>query len=199
MISKKDSKPFLVKFAKYVQRTTKQQTIYKDDWQTLYALISDPKGAKVRHIYGTELDFDKLLTLNAGSVSRKIKENTVFLVDNYPTDTFKNGDYTVKYLFPEYNGEINIGLVKKSGIDIPPLYFYSNGELVYFQLNFDSETNTGYIGSNIDIPVFIGDYVWTKKPNNNDPTQNRLVLESIQKTGLDTQWKNFTKLTFVEG
>ena len=108
MISKRDSKPFCVKFAIGVLDSTKTNMVYEDDWQIVYGLRSDPSGSKTRYIYGNEEHFDEIVTVNASSMTRRIKDNTLVCLDNYPTTTFSGGDYYIKYIFPEYNGEIVI-------------------------------------------------------------------------------------------
>ena len=199
MIPKKDSKPFLVKFAIGVDDSNgNKKTIYEDNWTTVYGLISEPDGSNQKYVYGREFNFDKTIVVNATATTRRIKSNTEFLLENMPTDTFSGGDYTISRIFPEYNGERMIGLSKKESVNIPKLYFIYNDQILFYQLNFDKDTLTGYVNVNEVLPFSVGDYVWTRKPSSVDDTNNRLRLTQTTITGFDNQNRNFTQLTFVE-
>ena len=78
MVSKKDSKPFLVKFPIGASKTTKVNMEYDENWEVVYGLISDPTGLRRFNEYGYDLNFDKVLTVNAGSVTRLIDYDTSF-------------------------------------------------------------------------------------------------------------------------
>ena len=199
MIPKKDSKPFLVKFAIGVDDSNgNKKTIYEDNWTTVYGLISEPDGSNQKYVYGREFNFDKTIVVNATATTRRIKSNTEFLLENMPTDTFSGGDYTISRIFPEYNGERMIGLSKKESVNIPKLYFIYNEQILFYQLNFDKDTLTGYVNVNEVLAFSVGDYVWTRKPSSADDTNNRLRLTQTIITGFDSQNRNFTQLTFVE-
>lgn len=198
MISKRDSKPLKVKFALGVEKTNKVDMQYEDEWHLCYGLVKDNVSGVNVDAYGYESIYDKVVTLNAGSTTRKIKYDTLFIVDNIPTSVFSSGDYSVEKIYPEYNGEIVIGLSKKEAVNIPKLYFDNNGRILYCQLNFDKNTLKAYVHKNENIPFSIGDYVWTREPLDNTATKHRLKLESISKTGFDSHFKNFYELTFVE-
>lgn len=199
MIPKKDSKPFLIKFAIGVDDSNdKKKTIYEDNWTTIYGLISEPTGENVKYVYGREYQFDKTIIVNASPITRKIKNNTEFLIDNMPTEIFSDGDYNISKIFPEYNGEIIIGLTKKESINIPKLYFVYNNQIIFYQLNFDKLSLNAFIKSNENIPFNINDYVWTKKPTSKDDTNNRLIFKQSNKTGFDSRNKNFIELVFVK-
>lgn len=197
MISKRDSKPFLIKFPIGVSKTSKKEMIYQDNWQTLHGLISDPSGRFASTVYGKEQNFDKVITLNAGSLSRQINSNTVFLLDNMPTDNYSKGDYTVSYIFPEYNGEIVIGLTKRQSISLPKLYFFTNMQQpLYFQLNFDDKNKVAYITEKEYLPIGINQSVWETEPSNEDDEKSKLIFKSKTKVGFTNNHKPFYKLTF---
>lgn len=199
MISKRDSKSFLIRFAIGVDDSNgNKKTIYENNWTTIYGLISEPTGQNEKYVYGREFNFDKTIIVNASSTTRKIKSNTEFLIDNMPTKIFSNGDYNISRLFPEYNGEIVIGLSKKEAVNIPKLYFVYNNQILFYQLNFDKDTLTGYVNVNEVLPFSVGDYVWTRKPSSADDTNNRLRLTQTTRTGFDNQNQNFIQLTFVK-
>ena len=198
MISKRDSKPFKIKFAVGVEKTNKVDMQYENDWHTCYGLIRSIVSGPSVNYYGYDAMYDKIITLNAGGVTRKINYNTLFIVDNIPTSVYENGDYSVRQIHPEYNGEIVIGLVKNTSIDIPKLYFEQNGMILYCQLNFDKHSLKAYVSKNENVPFSVGDYVWTREPVDANEKKNRLKLESITKTGLDSQFKSFYELKFVK-
>lgn len=193
MIPKKDSKPILIKFPV----GEGNEIIYENQWNTVYGIVKKT-GFYEKKIYGIDLDFDLVITVNASYLTRKINKQTLFLCENMPTEVFKSGDYSPNYVYPEYNGEIRIGLKHKEDISIPRLYFVYNNEIISIQLNFDSEKRKAYIPTDYNLPFNIGDYVWTMKPNSIDDVENRLKLISKEKIGLSSNYKNFYELTFGE-
>lgn len=197
MISKRDSKPFLIKFPIGVSKTSKKEMIYQNNWQIVYGLVGDPSGRFASTVYGKEQNFDKMITLNAGSLSRQINSNTVFLLDNMPTDNYSKGDYSVSYIFPEYNGEIVIGLTKRQSISLPKLYFFTEMEQpLYFQLNFDSNEKVAYVSENEFLPIGMNQSVWESEPKSEDDANSRLIFKSKAKVGFTNNHKPFYKLTF---
>ena len=198
MISKRDSKPFKIKFAVGIEKTNKVDMQYENNWHTCYGLIRDTANGVNVNPYGFDAMYDKVITVNAGSNTRSINYNTLFIVDNIPTSVYGGGDYSVQQIYPEYNGEIVIGLTKKKDVDIPKLYFSHNGNILYYQINFDKNTLKAYISNKEILPFKEGDYVWTREPADISTVKNRLKLKSVSKTGLDSQFKNFNELIFVE-
>lgn len=196
MISKRDSRPFMVKFPIGISKTTKSAMQYEDNWITLYGLISEPSGSIFKNEYGNETRFDKIITLNAGSVSKSITYDTIFMLDDIPTSNYKLGDYSPEYIYPEYNGEIVIGLVKVEAIPLPKLYFFHNDKSLYYQINFDSEKLVAYYPANQRIPFKSGDYVWTREPTSKDVSNHRLFISNISTYQGN---KKFNLITFVEG
>lgn len=196
MISKKDSKPLKIKFPVGVEKTNKVDKQYESNWRTCYGLIRDTITGLSVNYYGNEALYDKVITVNAGSITRAINYDTLFIVDNMPTNVYENGDYSVKQIYPEYNGEIVIGLSKNKSVNIPKLYFENNGKILYYQLNFDKNTLKGYVSNKTILPFKEGDYVWTREPADSDVKNNRLKFVSRTKTGLDGKLKSFYELNF---
>lgn len=195
MISKKDSKPFLVKFV--IANTTdgSPKPIYSD-WQVVSGLISDPNGYIADNPYGKQQDYDIILTLNATSITRQIIYSTAVLVDEYPTNNFKQGNYSIKRIFPEYNREIQIGLSKIEGINIPQIYFESDGTLLSYQLNYDNNSKKGYVDRNRHIPFNENTKIWTRKPASLDQVEHRIVYKGFSKVGIDDEHLYFKELQF---
>lgn len=198
MISKRDSKPILVKFAIGTSEEDSREKIYQDNWDLVYGLIRDPSGSLATNEYGQEEDFDRVITLNAGVKTRLIDYDTAILIDEMPSNLFAKGDYSVKYIYPEYNNEIVIGLSRKEAVKFPRLYFYNNGKLLYTQMNFDKNTNKAYVNKRQVIPFVAGSYVWTREPSSDEDTAYRLYVSSIVKSGLDSQVKSFKTINFLE-
>lgn len=195
MISKKDSIPVQVKFFSHI---SDDNPVYETNWKTIFGLVSDPSGSFYKKNYGGEEEYDKIITVNAGSLSRKINNNTLLLVDNYPTKIYENGDYAVKRKFPEYNGEIVIGLTKLKAVAIPKLYFYNGNYLSYIQINFDKTNLVAYIDKNLDLPFSIGNYLWYRKPSSANQTASRIKLSSKSKVIIGDSYYKYIKLTFSD-
>ena len=198
MISKKDSRPFLIKQAIGGKQTNKDDTIYESNWRVVYGLIGDPSGSVMFRIYGYEEAFDKVIIVNATSNTLSIQNNTLVMIDDMPTINYEYGDYDIARIFPPYNGEIRIGLTKRQAVDLPKLYFDSNDNILYYQLNFDRTTKKAYIKTKQPLPFKVGDYVWTREPANNEETSYLLTFTSQTKIGFDEHYQPFYELTFEE-
>ena len=198
MISKRDSKPFLIKFPIGVEKTNKVDMQYQDNWNCIYGLVRDTISGLKTNYYGYDVAYDKVITVNAGSKTNLIDYDTLFLIDNLPTSVYENGDYSVTQIYPPYNGEIVIGLSKKEAVNIPKLYFEHKGKILYYQLNFDKNTNKAYVPIKSILPFKEGEYVWTREPADSSVTSNRLLFKNKSKTGADSQFKNFYELIFVK-
>ena len=198
MIPKRDSKPILIKFPIGTSDDEAREKVYRDDWNIIYGLIRDPSGSNQTEIYGQEPRFDRVITVNAGSLTRMIDYDTVILIDEMPTDILAKGDYAISYIFPEYNGEIVIGLDRKEAIKFPRLYFYNNGKLLYTQMNFDKETLQAFIPKRQVIPFELNTYVWTREPESEEDTEFRLSVSQINDVGFNDFYKPFKSILFVE-
>lgn len=196
MITKKDSKPFLIKFPIGVVSTDSDEKIYEDNWTVVYGLVSDPSGYLRTKVYGNDLPYDKVIRLNAGSNTRKIDYDTMIMLDDVPTLNYQNGDYAVKYIYPEYNGEIVIGLIKIQDVDKPRIYFFRNDSLFYTQLNFDRNELVAYCNKRQTIPFSVGDTVWYREPETENDTDYALEVYSIQDYGYDNNYKPYKIITF---
>lgn len=198
MVSKQDSKPILIKFPVGTSDDEAREKVYQDDWNIVYALIRNPSGSNQAYVYGQEQPFDKLIVVNAGSLTRMIDYDTAILIDEMPTEIVSKGDYSVSYIYPEYNGEIVIGLNKKEAIKFPRLYFYSNGNLLYSQMNFDKQTKQAFVNKRQTVPFEVNSYVWTREPSSEADTSYRLVVSQINPVGFNNFYKPFKSILFVE-
>ena len=71
MISKRDSRPFLVKTPVGYSKTSSNQTAVFGEWKTLYGLIRDTNKDANLKVYGIELPFDVQITLNATTTAKQ--------------------------------------------------------------------------------------------------------------------------------
>lgn len=196
MISKRDTKPFLVKFVVGNNTDEEDTTPVYGKYQVLSGLISDPTGRINPYIYGLEENYDRVLIVNANDTSRQIDYNTAILIDEYPTAIFEEGNYKIKRIYPEYNREIVIGLEKMEGVALPMIYYKSGNSILSFQLNYDKKTKEGYVDRNRYIPFAADSVIWSKEPAGISSNKNRIVLTSIDKVGVDDMHNYFKKLTF---
>lgn len=197
MIPKKDSKPILVKFVVGNTTDSSPKPIYSE-WNIISGLISDPNGYIVDNPYGMQQEYDRIIILNATDTSRQIINSTAILIDEYPTDNFKQGNYQIKRIFPEYNREIQIGLSKIEGINIPQIYFEKDGKILSYQLNYSNITNKGYIDRNRSIPFGTDTKMWKRKPTSVDQVEYRIVYKGQVQVGVDDMHLYFKELTFGE-
>ena len=198
MFINKDTKPFLIKFPIGIKKTNKSDMQYQDSWDLMYGLISNPNGSYQKNIYGYEGEFDRIITVVATPLTRRINGETLFLVESYPTDNFEGGDYSPKYIFPEQDGQIKIGLVKKESINIPKIYFESDLGILYYQINFDQKTLKAYVPVEQILPFSQGDYVWTRDPITAENSKHKFKISSESKVGFDKRYKPFRELILKE-
>lgn len=198
MVSKRDSRPFLVKTPIGYLKSSSNQSAVFGEWITLYGLIRDTNKDANFKVYGVELPFDVQITLNATSLAKQIKYDSIIMLNDMPTSNYPNGEYRVVNISSVYNGEIVLGLEKVQGVDMPKLYFDNNGEILFFQINYDDKTKKAYIDKNNTLPFGTNSFVWTRKPTDKDTTSKRLVLNQISGTGFDKNNKRFYELTFSE-
>ena len=195
MLPSKDLRPFAVKYAAGGTTGSSPKKVYTE-WQTVSGVIKRNVNAKLE-IWGKEFDCDMVIKMNANDNSRRIGYDTVFLVDEMTTNAMKDGNFYVKEILPEYNGEIQILLNEKTGISYPRIYYEVNGEIFEYQLNFDSDRLVGYVPKNTVLPFNNSTKIWYKtKPSSTDDNTNRIALSSTINIGLSNWFNNFKKLTF---
>ena len=195
MSIKKDKKPILVKFS--IGQTTgdKNVSVY-GEWNVVYITNKSLDSRFRNEEYGTEKDFDLLILLDANSVTRQINEKSVFLIDQYPTNSNSKGNYKVSKIFPEYLGLIKIGLKSLEGQPFQKLYYLLDGNIYVYQLNFDTATNSGYIEKNLAHPFTENTVIWKTEPTNAQDTIDRIKFMGEQEIGLVDRHKQFKELFF---
>lgn len=197
MSVKKDKKPLLVKFS-LAQTTGDNNVSIYSDWNVIYISDKSINSAFYHEPYGSEKDFDLTLLLDANPITRQINDKSIFLIDEYPTLNNNKGNYRIKKIFPEYLGVIKIGLESIKGNNLQSVY-YLNGENIYeYQLNFDRNTNKGYINKNISHPFLTATKIWSLEPTNNEDTENLISFVSEKNVGIIDRYKIFKELTFEE-
>lgn len=196
---REDYYPLLVK---YVISTTvgNSENANYSDWNTIYALKENPTGYVERLSYGITFDYDKLIIVDASEKTRKIKSNSIFLINEFPTSNFENGNYYVTKLFPEYQGKIMIALKSANNYSLPRIYYFDSAknEIFAYQLNFDLKTLKGYVGKYEDLPFTSQSKIWYREPTDENDTEFMLSFVSQSNVGIVQNLKLFKELTFVK-
>lgn len=197
MAISKEKKPLLAKFS---QGNTigKAEFSKLSDWQVIYYTRSKKTGTVVKEVYGLDDNFDLVLIFDSNNITRQISENTLFLVDEYPTILNKDGNYTVKRIVRHDNNEIVAGLSKNKGVKHENLYYYNSGNLYACQVNYDSTTNKAYVDKYSTIPLTVGSIVWDCEPEDENDTENRYVVTSVTNVGIVDNLKVFKEITLGE-
>ena len=195
MLPSKDLRPFAVKYSAGGTTGSSPLKVYTE-WETVSGLIKRNVNSRLE-LWGKEFDCDMIIRMNANDKSRQISYDTVFLVDEMITPAMRDGNFYVKEILPEYNGEIAILLNQKNGLNYPRIYYEANGEILEYQLNFDNEKLVGYVPKNTVIPFNSGTKMWYKvKPSSTDDNSYRMNLQSVINIGIANWFNNFKKLTF---
>mgnify|MGYP001625055865 CR=1 FL=1 len=196
---REDYYPLLVK---YVISTTvgNSENANYSDWNIIYALKENPTGYVERLSYGITFDYDKLIIVDASEKTRKIKSNSIFLINEFPTSNFENGNYYVTKLFPEYQGKIMIALKSANNYSLPRIYYFDSAknEIFAYQLNFDLKTLKGYVGKYEDLPFTSKSKIWYREPTDENDTEFMLSFVSQSNVGIVQNLKLFKELTFVK-
>lgn len=194
---REDYYPVLVK---YVISTTvgNSEIANLSDWNIVYALKENPTGYVERLSYGMELDFDRIIIVDASEKARKIKNNSIFLVEEYPTCNNEKGNYHITKIFPEYLGKIMIALKSSKINALPRLYYLdseSNGIYAY-QLNFDKNTMKGYIGKYDDHPFTSSTKIWYREPINAGDNEYVVRFTAENRVGIVSNLRKYKELSF---
>lgn len=170
------------------------------EWFTDFAQETNPNGRVYYNEYGTEFNFDKILTFEMNSLTKQIDYNTVLVLDHYHLGNYKNGDYKISYIFPPHNNKIMIGCNRVTDVNNPKLYYSDNiGNILAYQLDYDYTNMVGYISVDRATPFNNNTTIWHKfKPINTDSTRNRIKFVSSTKVGLSDNYKEFLELKFEE-
>lgn len=166
-----------------------------EGWQTLYYTRSSETGSVSKEIYGLDDNFDLVLVFDSNNVTRQISENTLFLVDEYPTNLNSEGNYTVKRVVRHDNNEIVVGLRKTKGIKHENLYYYNSGNLYACQVNYDSTTHKAYVDKYSTLPLQVGSVVWDYEPDDENDTENRYTVTAVTNVGIVDNLKVFKEIT----
>ena len=194
MAISKFKKPILAKFSQG-NSVDSAEFSKLGDWTVIYYTRSYQSGSVSRQLYGLDDNFDLVLTFISNDITRKISENTLFLVDEYPTNLNTNGNYTVRRLVRHDNNEIVVGLKKQRGVEHKNLYYYDSGILYACQVNYDSSTHKAYVDKYSTIPLDVGSVVWDYEPDNQNDTENRYTVTSVTNVGIVENLNVFKEIT----
>lgn len=195
MSIKKDKKPILVKFS--IGQTTGDENVsVYEDWNIIYSLTKSIFSSFSHEPFGTEEKFDLTIILEANPITRKINEKSIFLIEEYPTNNNSKGNFRIKKIFPEYLGLIRIGLESIKGNSYQSLYYLNGDEIYSYQLNYDNNTNMGYIDKYAIYPFSTSTKIWTSEPINKDDDVDRISFVSEKNIGIIDRYKTFKQLSF---
>ena len=196
---REDYYPLLIKYAISTTVGNSNNAVYSE-WNTIYALKENPTGYVERVTYGITFDYDRIIIVDASNLTRKIKENTVFLINEYPTINNKYGNYIVSKKFPEYLGKITIALKNNQSNALPRIYYFDNtlNQVLAYQINFDFEKMRGYVGKYDDIPFNSNSKIWFREPLSKDDNEYVMKFISQQMVGIVKNLKVYKELIFEQ-
>ena len=197
MAIKKDKKPILAKFTQGVSVGSAEKSNYTD-WTLIYYTRDSLSGGFVKEVYGIDEDFDLIIVLDSNNITKQISENTVFLINEYPTNLNVEGNYVVRKTLKHDNGEIVVGLEKVKSTQHKNLYYADSGKIYSVQLNFDNETMKAYTNKYAVVPFETGSVLWVYEPDDINDTENRIIVTSVTETGIVDNYKVFKEYSFGE-
>lgn len=197
MAKRTDKKPMLAKFTEGIS-TGSAEIASLSDWTLIYYIRDSLSGSFRKEKYGIEGDFDLIVVCENNPITKQISNNTIFLINEYPTELNKEGNYTVKKVITHDDGEIVVGLTKKKGINHKSIYYNKDGKIYFYQMNFDMDTLKGYVDKYARVPFAEGDIVWLYEPDSADDEENRIQLNAITNVGIVDNLKIFTEYSFGE-
>ena len=197
MAISKNKQPLLAKFTQGIS-TGSAEKAQLSDWTIIYYTRNSLSGNFNKEIYGITEDFDLIVVFSSNPITKQIAENTLFLVDEYPTNLNSEGNYIVKRIIKHDNNEIVVGCKKRKGMQYKNLYYNNNGQVYSYQINFDSETMRGYVNKYIQVPFSAGDILWLYEPDSAEDVENRIQLNSITNVGIVDNLLVFNEYSFGE-
>nr|DAK86205.1 MAG TPA: hypothetical protein [Caudoviricetes sp.] len=197
MAIKKNKKPLLAKFTEGNSVGSAEVSSFSD-WTLIYYVRDSLSGSFNKEIYGIEGDFDLIVMFESNAITKQISNDTIFLINEYPTSMNKEGNYVVEKIISHDDGEIIVGLSKRSAVNLKNIYYSKNGEIFSYQMNFDNDTLKGYVNKYLKVPFAVGDIVWLYEPDSAEDTENRIQLNEITNIGIIDNLKIFTEYSFGE-
>lgn len=197
MAISKFKKPVLAKFAQGIT-VGNSETAKFSDWTVIYYIRNSLSGSFVRDVYGIDENFDLTLTFENNSITKQIVENTVFLIDEYPTNLNTEGNYRVRRIVCHDNNQIIVGLEKLKATKYKNLYYADSGNVYSYQINYDSDTMKAYTDKYAVVPFEQGSILWLYEPDDVDDIENRIQVTSVTTTGIVESLQVFNEYTFEE-
>lgn len=197
MARRGDKKPLLAKFTEGIS-TGSAEKAQLSEWTLVYYIRDSLSGSFNKEVYGIEGDFDLIVMFENNVITKRISNNTIFLINEFPTSMNKEGNYVVSKIITHDDGEIVVGLSKRKGMGYKNIYYNNNGEVYSYQMNFDIDTLKGYVNKYSKVPFGVGDVVWFYEPESIEDTENRIQLNSITNIGIVDNLKLFTEYSFGE-
>lgn len=197
MAVRKNKKPILAKFTQGISVGSAEKSSFTD-WTLIYYTRDSLSGGFNKEVYGIDEDFDLVIILQSNDITKQISENTVFLINEYPTSLNTEGNYVVKKILKHDNGEIAVGLEKLKSTQHKNIYYADSGKIYSIQMNYDKDTMNAYTSKYSVVPIETGSVVWLYEPDGIDDVENRLIVTSVTEVGIVDNYKVFKEYTFGE-
>lgn len=197
MAVRKNKKPLLVKFSEG-STTGSAEKSKLSDWTIIYYTRDSLSGGFKKEVYGIDGNFDLVVIFENNNLTKRIAEDTLFLIGEYPTELNSQGNYIVKRIVHHDDGEIVVGLTHRTNLNYKNIYYNRDGVVYSYKINFDSATMKGYVNKYVNLPFGVGSILWLYEPIDISDTENRIVVNSIQTTGIVENLKIFNQISFGE-
>lgn len=197
MAVRKNKKPILAKFTQGISVGSAEKSSFTD-WTLIYYTRDSLSGGFNKEVYGIDDDFDLVIILQSNDITKQISENTVFLINEYPTSLNAEGNYVVKKILKHDNGEIVVGLEKRKGTQHKNLYYAVSGQIYSVQVNYDKDTMKAYTNKYTVVPFETNSVIWLYEPDSVEDIENRIMVTSVTEVGIVDNYKVFNEYTFGE-
>lgn len=190
-------KPLLIKFSQG-NATGEQENSKLGSWQVAYYTRSAVSGSIQKQLYGLDDNYDLVVIFTANPITKQITENTLFLIDEYPTDLNSEGNYTARRVIVHDDNQIVVGLNKVRGVKHANIYYYDGGNLYACQVNYDSDTQKVYVNKYSTLPLVAGTAVWTSEPASEDDTTDAFTVSSVATVGIVSDLLVFKEISLTQ-
>lgn len=197
MAVRKNKKPILAKFTQGISVGSAEKSMFTD-WTLIYYTRDSLSGGFNKEVYGIDEDFDLVVIFQSNNVTKQISENTVFLINEYPTLLNAEGNYVVKKILKNDNGEIVVGLEKKKNNQHKNIYYADSGKIYSVQMNYDKDTMKAYTNKYSVMPFSKNSVLWLYEPNDIEDTENRIIVTAVTQVGIVDTLKIFNEYSFEE-
>ena len=122
-------------------------------------------------------DFEIVLYIPKGNLTKYINENCVFWVKTSPNINKDNFDYCVVEIGQETKDFIIVYCKSVTTQNFSIFYCNDNKNILEFKIPYDKKSKTAVVKKNIYIPFNNDSLIWTKSPTSVEDTQNKIVYQ----------------------